>query len=155
MVANLDAAHRLLKAKKLNVTDIRCQVLLFLMEPGIALTQKELEEALALQGEAVDRVTLYRTIRVLQDKKVIHAIALDAQTVKYKLAGEHKKSNHPHFHCCHCNRLMCMPQLTIEQKMLPDGFVMQSSNLLIDGVCKACNRENRNFERSETPMPKT
>jgi Fur family ferric uptake transcriptional regulator len=139
MVAIVNPVDDILKSKNLNVTETRRQVLMQLLEPGKALTQKELEEALELQLGQVDRVTMYRTIKVLLDKKVIHQITIDAQTVKYKLAGAHKKSNHPHFHCSHCDKLMCMPQLKIEQNMLPDGFVMQSSNLLIDGVCKECN----------------
>ena len=139
MVAIVDPVNDILKSKNLNVTEIRRQVLMLLLEPGKALTQKEFEESLELPLGQVDRVTLYRTIKILLDKRVIHQITIDAQTVKYKLAGAHKQSNHPHFHCSHCDRLMCMPQLKIEQNMLPDGFVMESSNLLIDGVCKECN----------------
>lgn len=139
MVANVNVANDILKSKNLNVTEIRRQVVKLLLEPGRALTQKEIEEALEEKMGRVDRVTLYRTIRVLLKKIVIHQIAIDAQVVKYKLAGEYKINNHPHFHCCCCDRLVCMPQLKIEQDMLPDGFVMQSSSLVIDGVCPECS----------------
>lgn len=139
MVAKMSLVNDILKSKSLNVTQIRRQVLTLLINPGSALTQKELEEALEMQLGQIDRVTLYRTIKVLLAKKVIHQITIGAQTVKYKLAGEHKRSNHPHFHCCKCNRLVCMPQLKIELETLPVGFIMQSSNLVIEGVCPACN----------------
>jgi len=139
MVAKVMLVNELLKSKGLNVTDIRRRVLIALMQPGRALTQKELEEELERQLGQVDRVTLYRTIRVLLEKGIIHQIPIDAQLVKYKLAGEHKKSDHPHFHCSCCNKLVCMPQLNIKQNMLPGGFTMQTVSLVIEGVCPQCN----------------
>lgn len=139
MVAKNTLVNELLKSKSLNVTDIRRRVMIALMQPGRALTQKELEEELERQLGQVDRVTLYRTIRVLLEKGIIHQIPIDAQLVKYKLAGEHKKSDHPHFHCSCCNKLVCMPQLNIKQNMLPGGFTMQTVSLVIEGVCPQCN----------------
>lgn len=142
MVAN-DTAIDILRSSGLNVTEIRCRVVVLLLQPGKALTQKELEEALESQMNQVDRVTLYRTIKVLLEKKVIHQITIDSQIVKYKLAGEHRRSDHPHFHCCCCDRLLCMPQIKIEQDMLPGGFIMQTSNLIIEGVCPDCNKKGK------------
>ncbi len=139
MVAKATLIYELLKSKSLNVTDIRRRVMMVLMQPGRALTQKELEEELEKQLGQVDRVTLYRTIRVLLGKGIIHQIPIDAQLVKYKLAGDHKKSDHPHFHCSCCNRLVCMPQLNIQQDMLPGGFTLQSVSLVIEGMCPQCN----------------
>ena len=139
MVASLKIAHDILKSKKLNITDIRCRVLMLLGKSGNAFTQKEIEEFLEKEMGAIDRVTLYRTIRIFIEKQVIHPIMVDAQTIKLKLAGNHRGSDHPHFYCSHCQKLVCMPQIKIEQIMLPKGFVMQSSNVLIDGVCETCS----------------
>jgi Fur family ferric uptake transcriptional regulator len=139
MVAKITEVDKLLRSKRLNVTEIRRQVLLLLNEPGKALTHKELEESLEQEMGSIDRVTLYRTIKVLLGKQVIHQITVDAQVVKYKLAGEHKKSNHPHFHCSRCNRLVCMPQVSIDPELLPDGFIIVSSSLIIEGICPQCH----------------
>lgn len=141
MVAKIMSVEKLLKSRHLNVTDIRRRLLLLLFEPGKALTQKELEESLELEMGSIDRVTLYRTIKVLLEKQVIHQIAVDGQVVKYKLAGGHKKSDHPHFHCCKCNRLVCMPQVNINRELLPDGFIILSSSLIIEGICPQCHSD--------------
>lgn len=139
MVAKINEISALLKSKGLNVTEIRRQLVALLIVPGSALTQKEIEEALERELGSVDRVTLYRNLRVLMEKKVIHQIPMDAQTIKYKLAGPYKKVDHPHFHCSHCDKLLCMPQVKIAEHMLPGGFVIQSSHLIIEGVCNLCN----------------
>lgn len=139
MVAKINKITSLIKDKGLNVTEIRRQLVALLWTPGSALTQKEIEEALEQELGSVDRVTLYRNLRLLMEKQVIHQIPMDAQTVKYKLAGAHKKVDHPHFHCSHCDKLLCMPQVKIEENMLPGGFVIQSSHLIIEGVCDLCN----------------
>ncbi|MGQ1945816.1 Fur family transcriptional regulator [Geofilum sp. OHC36d9] len=141
MVANYNFADELLRSKKLNITDIRRQVVAALLEPAKALTQKEIEEVLVQNCENIDRVTLYRTIKTLLNKGIIHQITIDVHTVKYKLAGEHKKNDHPHFHCCQCDRLVCMPQIKIQEDMLPGGYSMQSSQVVIEGICPECNKK--------------
>ncbi len=142
MVAKMNIVHELLKSKNLNVTEIRRRVIVSLLQPGKALTHKEIEESLERDLGPVDRVTLYRTIRVLLEKGIIHQIPIDAQQVKYKLADGQKKSDHPHFLCSSCDRLVCMPQLNIKQEMLPFGFTIQSVSLVIEGVCPNCTTDN-------------
>jgi Fur family ferric uptake transcriptional regulator len=73
---------------------------------------------------------------------------MDVHTVKYKLAGEHKKNDHPHFHCCQCGRLVCMPQLKIQEDMLPGGYSIQSSQVVIEGICPECNKKAANTSQS-------
>ena len=141
MVANTNTISALLKSKGLNTTEIRRQLISLLISPGTALTQKEIEEALEAEMGSVDRVTLYRNIRVLLKKHLIHQIPIDAQTVKYKLAGKYKKVDHPHFHCSHCDKLLCLPQVTIEEDMLPEGYIIESSQLIIEGICAMCNKD--------------
>ncbi len=137
MVAN--SVDIILKNKNLNVTEIRRHIISLLQKPGTALTQKELEEELEKTLETVDRVTLYRTIKTLLEKSIIHPITIDANTVKYKLIGEFKKGDHPHFLCCKCNKVVCMPQLEINKEMLPNGFLVSSSQVVIEGTCPKCN----------------
>ncbi|TCO10735.1 Fur family transcriptional regulator [Natronoflexus pectinivorans] len=139
MVANLDDINSLLKSKKLNVTEVRQQIVYALMQPGTALSQKEIEEWLIERISTVDRVTLYRNIKTLMQKKLIHQIAVGPNSVKYKLAGKHKSAEHPHFQCELCNRLVCMPHIKVDAEHLPHGFVMKSTKLIIEGVCASCN----------------
>jgi Fur family transcriptional regulator, ferric uptake regulator len=143
MVAKINEITDLLKSKGLNVTEIRRQLVALLFTPGSALTQKEIEEELEQELGSVDRVTLYRNLRILMEKQVIHQITIDAQTVKYKLAGAHKKTDHPHFHCSCCDKLLCMPQVKIAENMLPGGFVIKSSQLIIEGLCDLCNASQK------------
>lgn len=144
MVASL--IDNILKKKNLNVTEIRRHIISLLHKPGTALTQKELEEELAKLLETVDRVTLYRTIKTLLQKNIIHPIAIDANTVKYKLVGEYKKGDHPHFFCCKCNKVVCMPQLKIDKRKLPVGFSVNSSQVVMEGLCPSCNNNSKSSD---------
>jgi len=140
MVAKTESISSLIRDKGLNITEIRRRLINLLIAPGTALTQKEIEEALETEMGSVDRVTLYRNLRVLMEKHLIHQISIDANTVKYKLAGAHKKLDHPHFHCSHCDKILCMPQISIKEDMLPGGYIIESSNLIIEGICALCNK---------------
>lgn len=140
MVAKISEIDSLIRSKGLNATDIRRKVVKLLYAPGTALTQKEIEEELEKAFGTVDRVTLYRTIKALTEKDIIHQISIDSHTIKHKLVREHVANEHPHFHCSMCNKLICMPQLNIDENMLPGGFRIESSSVLIEGVCSICNR---------------
>lgn len=129
----------ILRKKSLNVTEIRRHIILLLHRPGIALTQKEIEAKLEKHLEIVDRVTVYRNIKTLLKKNIIHSIPIDVDKVKYKLVREYNKNNHPHFFCFKCNKVLCMPQLEIDKNKLPKGFSITTSKVVMEGVCSHCN----------------
>ncbi|PWE01447.1 Fur family transcriptional regulator [Marinilabilia rubra] len=138
MVAFMEDVVAYIKSFGLSGTLIRKQIISCLWGDGIALTQKEIEER--LPGET-DRVTLYRTLRLFTEKGVIHKIVIDEDTRKYKLAGSFRKSDHAHFHCIKCNKLLCMPQLNVDLNGLPAGFRYQSAKLVVEGICDFCSQK--------------
>jgi Fur family ferric uptake transcriptional regulator len=103
---------------------------------SVALSQKEIE--LKLSGP-VDRVTLYRTLRLFVSRNLVHKITVDEQTVKYRLINPKRGLRHPHFHCRTCDRVLCLPEINMPPLSLPQGFTQHSSNLLVEGICDDCN----------------
>lgn len=119
----------------LSGTTIRKQIISCLWGDGVALTQKEIEER--LPGDP-DRVTLYRTLKLFAEKGIVHKIVIDEATQKYKLAGRFRKSDHAHFYCIQCHKILCMPQLNVDLKGLPSGFRFQSARVVVEGTCDFC-----------------
>jgi len=126
-----------LKQFGLSKTAIREDVLTLLFESDEALSPKELEEK--LEGP-VDRVTLYRTLKLFDEKKMIHKIILEDQTTKYVLVNPEKGTQHPHFHCLICDKVVCLPNSPLPSCQLPVGFSVQSQSTIIEGTCQQCNK---------------
>ncbi len=140
MVANIEQIDYLLKSRKLAATAIRRQVLAMLARPGCALTSKEIETEL---GEVADRVTIYRTLKVLCEHHILHKIVMDQQEVKYKLIDQQKGSDHPHFYCASCHLLMCLSPQVINKKLVPEGFQVHSTQVVMEGICLECSKHKR------------
>ncbi len=140
MVADIDDIPGLLRTFGLSATNIRCQVVDLLWGDGVALTQRELEGK--LPGNT-DRVTVYRTLKLFIKEGIIHKIVLDGKTQKYKLAGRFRKSDHAHFYCIHCHKLLCMPQLNVDAGALPVGFEFYSARLVVEGICDYCSSSKK------------
>jgi len=126
-----------LKRFGLSKTAIREDVLTLLFESEVALSPRELEDK--LQGP-VDRVTLYRTLKLFDEKKLIHKIILEDQTTKYVFVNPEMGTAHPHFHCLMCDKVVCLPNSPLPSCQLPAGFSVQSQSTIIEGTCQRCNK---------------
>ncbi len=123
-------------ASGLRRTPCRAAVLRCLAEQSSALSEKELTARLA--GE-FDRTTFYRTLRVLEEKEIIHRIMVDPFTVKYALSAKlSKKTPHGHFHCAVCGKVVCLDDIDPVRYVLPTGAIAEKEELTIHGKCAAC-----------------
>ena len=142
-----DNISRLLRTYGLSETAIRRGVLSLFWGDGVALTQKEIEAGLS---SSLDRVTLYRNLKLFTEKGLLHKIVINEYTHKYKLAGScFRSSDHAHFYCTRCRRLLCMPGVNVDTGRLPSGFQVYSTRLVIEGVCSHCaaNHEKKDYDR--------
>ena len=126
-----------LKRFGLSKTAIREEVLSLLFKSEAALSPKELEDK--LEGP-IDRVTLYRTLKLFDEKKMIHKVILEDQTTKYVLVNPEKGTQHPHFHCIICDKVVCLHNSPLPCCQLPDGFSAQSQSTIVEGICQDCNK---------------
>jgi len=135
MVASTNNISRLLRTYGLSETAIRRGVLSLFWGDGVALTQKEIEAGLS---SSLDRVTLYRNLKLFTEKGLLHKVVINEDTHKYKLAGSFRRSDHAHFYCTRCRKLLCMPGVDVDTGRLPAGFQVYSTRLVIEGVCSNC-----------------
>jgi Fur family ferric uptake transcriptional regulator len=140
MASNLDIQ---LHTFGLRPTACRQAVLSAFKQRGYALSQGDIEQDLLSR---FDRVTVYRTLKSFLASGLLHKVLDDEGGVKYALChdlchqGTHQhQHDHVHFKCNQCGQTTCLESVHIPQIILPEFFIKQESNLLIQGVCKGCN----------------
>ncbi len=136
---NTSAAHTL-RSHALRVTPVREQVMQLFLEAGTtAMSSADIEKSL----KSVDRITLYRTLRVFEEKGIIHKASSHNGVIKYASCssgcGEHShQDDHAHFHCVDCDTTMCLPETILPTVEVPAGFKATDQHLILSGVCDNC-----------------
>ena len=131
----------LLKATGLRSTACRREVLQHFIDQSYALSHSDLERNFA---SAYDRVTLYRTLSTFVERGLLHKIPDDSGSARYALCREHcdehaHHDNHAHFKCRVCGKAECLAEIHIPPLTLPPGYQAESTNLLMEGVCRTCS----------------
>lgn len=131
---------QLLKKSRLSITESRQRILdLFLRAKG-ALSHADIEKKIA---DGIDRVTIYRTLQVFEEKGIIHTIPSADNAIKYALCKEdcaegHHHDNHVHFVCDNCGKTICLDHVHVPDIKLPKGFLPREANMVVSGVCSEC-----------------
>ena len=136
-----NSVNDLLKVYQLNVTDSRKKILQLFLDQPAALAHADIEKN---AGEKFDRVTVYRTLQTFMDKGLIHSIPTADNTIRYALCkdecGEgHHHDHHIHFVCEQCRKTACLDSVVIPEIKLPNGYIKDKVEVVISGVCSACN----------------
>ncbi|HEY0056223.1 MAG TPA: transcriptional repressor [Pedobacter sp.] len=134
--------EQLLEKNNLKKTQPRLSVLKVFSSRETAISQPDLEEIL---GSEIDRVTLYRVLKSFEEKGIIHKILDLNGTANYATCDdsctEHKHDDkHVHFNCSTCSNVYCL-DINIAPITMPKGFVANEVNLIVYGVCDACNKK--------------
>ena len=134
-----DRLKKVLKSHNLRVTDCRLDVVQFFMDEKTALSQVDLEN----QFKQYDRVTLYRTLNSFLDSGILHKIPNSEGAASYGLCHEtctpdHHDHNHVHFKCNNCGQIECLDDKSIPKVTLPEGYQIETVNMIVDGLCVKC-----------------
>jgi Fur family ferric uptake transcriptional regulator len=132
----------ILKNHNLRTTSCREDILETFLNKEVALSHGDLESKI---GDRFDRVTIYRTLKTFLEKGIIHKV-LDDEGMRYALCKErcsehNHQHDHVHFKCNECGQTNCLENLHVPAVQLPEGYRAQEVNLLIQGLCAACNEQ--------------
>ncbi|MDR2137495.1 MAG: transcriptional repressor [Synergistaceae bacterium] len=130
-----------LREKGIRATPLRRRVLEFLMEKGEPLSHMEILERFAQTKNAPDRVTLYRTLAVFVDSRVIHQVLGTDGTLRFCMHDPFHvgcPGNHPHFLCRVCGRMICLTDQAMPRIEVPEGATVEGKQFLIFGRCPRC-----------------
>jgi Fur family ferric uptake transcriptional regulator len=124
--------------RNIKPTAIRELVFDILVEQKTAISLSDLEQ----KFHKSDKVTLYRTLKTFEDKKLIHSIDDGTGAVKYALCKEscqcHPEDLHVHFFCLKCQHTICLNDIPVPFVSLPVDFSLETINMVVKGVCANC-----------------
>ena len=133
----INKVNYLLKKSGLSITPLRKEVLAFLLENEVSSLddiKKNIKE--------FDRVTLYRTVKVLIKFKIIKELNFENKKFLSLNRNIHKSSDSfeqsVYFYCMYCNNLTFLNNKIISFDITPDYEVHQSESI-ISGKCNLCN----------------
>ena len=133
----INKVNYLLKKSGLSITPLRKEVLAFLLENEVSSLddiKKNIKE--------FDRVTLYRTVKVLIKFKIIKELSFENKKFLSLNRNIHKSSDSfeqsVYFYCMYCNNLTFLNNKIISFDITPDYEVHQSETI-ISGKCNLCN----------------
>jgi Fur family transcriptional regulator, ferric uptake regulator len=135
----MSATEKILKNHQLKVTTTRSEIIDIFSNAGCAVSSQDIEATLT----QIDRITLYRNLKVFEDKGIIHKVLDGTMTQKYALCDdscdEHShKDEHVHFHCQECKSTFCMDHIFVPTITLPTGFQFDNAHMVVNGRCQKC-----------------
>lgn len=123
-------------------TAMRLLVWRTLWEQKSTMTLRELEDALC----PADRSTIFRTLTLFQEHHLVHCIDDGSGSTRYEACmSEHHctpEDQHVHFHCRVCGRTLCLNRTPVPVVGLPEGFVAETVNCVVSGVCPDCEADD-------------
>ena len=133
-------ASDVLRRKHLNITDSRKKILSLFLNHKDALVHADIEKN---AGEKFDRVTIYRTLQTFVEKGIVHTIPTADNAILYALCKDceedHHHDDHVHFVCSNCNTTICLDDVVSPEIKLPQGYIAENVQVVINGICKECN----------------
>jgi len=124
-------------------TEIRINVLEYLLKVEKAISQPELEKKFS---KIADRVTLYRILAAFEEKGIIHKIMDVHGVARYAMCNQKHCSEskhhdeHVHFNCTECGDVVCLDSVKLPIIKLPKEFSLSRLNLNIEGTCDNCHK---------------
>lgn len=134
-----------LKNNNIKVTKGRLNILEILLNSEDALTVDYIYEQCKKRGLSIDLSTVYRTMEMLENKKIVDKFNLGEGKYNYKI----RKEAHKHrLECslCHKEVEIDCPMLQIEEIIKnKTGFTLMEHDLKIKGICDECKTiQNKN-----------
>ena len=158
MQLDREGFESLLRGKGLKVTAQRIAVLSVLSEkPDSHLTAEEIYDLVRVGSPDIGLATVYRTIQMLLELKIIDRIYLDDGYVRYELGNVYETEDSHHHHHLICNT--CGKVLPFKDDLLEElerhieeetGFHVVNHELKFYGQCQECReKENKNGKHTE------
>ncbi len=137
---SMEAAKTLLRGAGLRCTAARIAVVQTLGDHQTPLSPNEVADELAEFG--FDKSTIYRSLTELDESGIVTRLDLGDAIRRFELlpSGAEGRSEHPHFMCVDCGKVMCLSGFQVElvpenPKQKPPG---EFAEVLLKGHCNAC-----------------
>jgi Fur family ferric uptake transcriptional regulator len=130
-----------LRSAGLRKGQARLAVIDLLSKQPCALTAAEIEADLRRRGHRVGLATVYRTLELLADMKLVGRLEIGQGIARYEAlvpGGDH----HHHLVCDHCGRVTPFDddelEETIDRLTRKIRFQVAEHDVVLHGACRAC-----------------
>lgn len=110
---------------------------------GGHLTPDEFSEIIKNRHPEIGKATVYRTLKLLEEAKLISKIEFGDGRIRYEICTD--KEHHDHLICEKCKRSVEVidPKIESLQKRLAQkhGFELTGHRLYLFGICKNCQKK--------------
>lgn len=149
----IDYFKEILKNKKLKFTSQREKILEILYNNEVHFTPEELY--LKIKEDYphlnIGIATIYRTLNLLEESKMITSISFGQSGKKYEIAI---KPHHDHLICDICGNIIEFEDEEIERRQeeiaKKHGFLLKNHSLQLHGICKNCRKKLKKGKIVET-----
>ena len=104
------------------------------------MSLSELETAIL----SIDKSGIFRALVLFREQHLVHVIEDGGDGVRYELCRSHNddvdEDIHVHFYCLHCQKTFCLHAVSIPPITLPDGYLMDTVNYMVKGLCPQCSK---------------
>lgn len=143
---DFDILKEELKEKGYKLTPQRRSIVDTIIEnEGKHLTAEEIYDEVKKKCPEIGLATVYRTILLLEEMKVIYKLDLNDGCSRYELAHDHETHRHHHLVCNNCGKV-----IEVEDDLLEDleveietkyGFKILDHAVKFFGICTDCKDE--------------
>ena len=138
---------RMLGQRGIRPTANRLLVLRVLAAENCALSLVDIEARIG----TVDKSSVFRVLTLFLSHHMVHCVDDGTGMMKYALCSPHCHCGeehhhglgdlHTHFRCERCGRTFCLRGLPVPSVPLPEGFVLNSANYVLVGLCPECSHK--------------
>lgn len=155
MSINQEKFKEMLKEKGLKVTNQRLVVLKVLAEhKDRHMTAEEIYDLVRNEFRDIGIATVYRTVQLLLEMKLIDRIELNDGYVRYEIGHQFfcdTKHYHHHLICKECGKIISFDDDLLEdlEKYIEEtlGFCVLDHELKLYGKCKDCIQKEKNVRK--------
>lgn len=131
---------KILKDHTLKITSPRLEILKYLDEHHTHPNVEEIYTTLKKKHPSLSRTTVYNSLEILKEKKVIQALAISGSEARYDI----DEGLHHHFICTRCGEIfdiaISCPNM---DRTIPGGHHVEEVQGYFKGVCKKCNSKHK------------
>jgi Fur family ferric uptake transcriptional regulator len=144
-----------LRLRGLSMTRERRQILETVCDMTRHFTVDDIFFAMHAAGRKTSKATIYRTVQLLQECRVLRESDLTGRTAIYELAepGQH----HGHMVCQHCGKIAEFKGPTLErfirESSMNRQFLPLTVSIKFTGICNECVKTNPPSLRRELCVP--
>lgn len=134
-----DQAKEILKDHNIAPSFQRVKILEYLMRDDSHPTAETIHRRLGEEIPTLSKATVYNTLNLLSEKKLVSTMKANQQETRYDLLME----EHGHFVCNECGVIVNFPYRFRDHYRGLEGYRIEQEEIVVKGVCSDCMKKQK------------